>query len=220
MVPESGKGPAWKVGAGTKSRGGSIPSHSVMTVWAVIGSRTFPVTQDEFAKLSKGRAIGTLIRGELIVKKHTLKRLEPGDKVVSGAAAGPDTWGVNAAKAVGHPIEEIPADWDRLGRKAGFARNTTIAEKADKVLAFWDGKSRGTRDTIIKAHEMGKVVIVVYGDERVKSNESVLPPPDHAEFERIRNLGLVGVRRDLERRRKKPLDTDQLDVLVEKIRRA
>lgn len=144
---------------------------------AVIGSRTFPVTKKAFDVLSKGRQIGMLALGEQLVRAETLKRLKPGDVVVSGAARGPDSWGVIAAKSAGHAVEEIPADWDRHGKAAGFLRNTTIAEQADAVLAFWDGKSRGTLDTITKAHELGKLVVVVFGDGRRKANGSNLKYP-------------------------------------------
>jgi len=131
---------------------------------AVIGSRTWPVSKRVFDVLSKTKQNQVLREGAERVKIRVLKALRPGDVVVSGAARGPDTWGVAAARAVGHDTDEIPADWDTLGKGAGFARNTTIAERADGVLAFWDGESRGTRDTMDKASAMGKPVVVVYGD--------------------------------------------------------
>lgn len=133
---------------------------------AVIGSRTWPVSKRVFDVLSKTKQAQVLRDGAERVKVRTLKALQPGDIVVSGAAGGPDSWGVAAARAAGYEADEIPADWDGLGRGAGFARNTTIAERSDGALAFWDGESRGTRDTMDKVVAMGKPVVVVYGDGR------------------------------------------------------
>lgn len=57
-------------------------------------------------------------------------------------------------------IEYLP-DWDKYGKSAGFKRNTTIVEACDTLLAFWDGKSRGTQDSIAKAEKLGKLTIVI-----------------------------------------------------------
>ncbi len=58
------------------------------------------------------------------------------------------------------PYVEHPADWKRLGKRAGFARNQTIVDDCDEVLAWWDGKSRGTAHTIGMARKAGKPVTV------------------------------------------------------------
>jgi len=39
-------------------------------------------------------------------------------------------------------------DYDKYGRSAPLNRNITIIENSDLVLAFWDGKSRGTKFVI------------------------------------------------------------------------
>ena len=52
------------------------------------------------------------------------------------------------------PIKEFPADWSK-GKPAGPFRNRQMAYYADALVAIWDGKSRGTRDMIRKAHERG-----------------------------------------------------------------
>lgn len=68
--------------------------------------------------------------------------------VVSGKAKGPDTMGEEWAREHGFPIEEFPADWESYGKLAGFRRNRQMAEYADELIAFWDGKSNGTRHMI------------------------------------------------------------------------
>jgi len=109
--------------------------------------------------------------------KLLCKTLEPyKDKVtlvVSGAAKGADTLGAKWSREVlkKEPLE-FPADWENLevepcrvktrsdGTKynvlAGFNRNTIIVENADVVIAFWDGRSKGTRDSLYKCDKAGK----------------------------------------------------------------
>lgn len=80
--------------------------------------------------------------------------------IVSGGAKGPDSIAVRVAETRRMKTQVFPADWSK-GRGAGLARNTTIVEDCDQVLAFWDGESRGTADTIEKAKKAGKPVQVV-----------------------------------------------------------
>ena len=47
------------------------------------------------------------------------------------------------------------------GRAAPIVRNREIVEYADKIIAFWDGKSRGTRFVIEYANKIGKPCEVV-----------------------------------------------------------
>jgi hypothetical protein len=47
------------------------------------------------------------------------------------------------------------ADWDKHGKAAGPIRNQQMAQEADGLIAFWDGKSRGTKDMIQKALNYG-----------------------------------------------------------------
>lgn len=58
------------------------------------------------------------------------------------------------------PYEEHLPDWNRYGRSAGARRNAEIVKQADEVVAFWDGKSRGTQITIAMARAAGKPVTV------------------------------------------------------------
>lgn len=81
--------------------------------------------------------------------------------VVSGGARGVDTVAAAAARMAGLRVEELIPEWDRHGSLAGLARNSQIVERVDAVVAFWDGVSRGTKDTIDKAHAAGKKVLVI-----------------------------------------------------------
>jgi len=46
-------------------------------------------------------------------------------------------------------------DWNKYGKKAGYLRNQDIVFNADKLIAFWDGKSKGTKHSIDLAIEKG-----------------------------------------------------------------
>lgn len=84
-----------------------------------------------------------------------------GIEVVCGMARGADMLGYNWAKQTGAEIHEFPADWDGLGKSAGYRRNEDMAKFGDAVLAFWDGKSKGTAHMIDLAKKHGKPLKVV-----------------------------------------------------------
>ena len=52
------------------------------------------------------------------------------------------------ALAHGIKLTEYLPEYDRYGRGAPLRRNITIIEQADLVLAFWDGRSHGTKFVI------------------------------------------------------------------------
>lgn len=87
--------------------------------------------------------------------------LERDTVVVSGGALGVDRAAVDEAKRLGMAYEVYLPDWGRHGRSAGAIRNREIVTKADEVVAFWDGKSRGTRITIEIAEAQCKPVRVI-----------------------------------------------------------
>lgn len=80
------------------------------------------------------------------------------DELVSGGARGVDTVAREYAKSAGLPITEFLPEYDKYGKGAPLVRNVSIIEYADIVLAFWDGKSRGTRFVIDKCKRLGKEI--------------------------------------------------------------
>lgn len=81
--------------------------------------------------------------------------------VVCGKAKGADTLGELYAKNNNLIIHYYPADWNKYGKSAGYRRNVEMAENAEYLVAFWDGKSRGTEHMINIAAERGLKVLVV-----------------------------------------------------------
>ena len=113
-----------------------------MTKLAVVGSRTF--TDEEL--LSS------------ILHKFDKKSLT----IISGGAMGADKLAENWAKRWGVKTIIFKPDYKKYGRKAGIIRNKDIIENADQVIAFWDGKSPGTKNSIDRAEKRGIKVDIHY----------------------------------------------------------
>lgn len=82
--------------------------------------------------------------------------------IVSGGARGVDTAAEYEANVQAMQTMIFPADWERYGKSAGYKRNISIVAYADEVVAFWDGKSRGTMHTVEIAREKG-IPVKIYG---------------------------------------------------------
>ena len=83
--------------------------------------------------------------------------------IVSGKARGADNLGERFAKENEIEVKEFPANWGLYGKRAGFLRNEQMAEYANYLVAFWDGKSKGTKHMINLAKKKGlKVKVVRY----------------------------------------------------------
>lgn len=82
--------------------------------------------------------------------------------IITGGARGVDALGARFARAHNLQLKVVPADWDAYGPSAGPRRNEQMARMAGFLIAFWDGKSRGTRNMIQTAYRFGLRVKVVY----------------------------------------------------------
>ena len=80
--------------------------------------------------------------------------------VVCGEARGVDWLGKEWAISRNIPVHSFPANWSLHGKRAGFIRNTEMAENADALIAVWDGESRGTKMMIDIAKKKGLKVFV------------------------------------------------------------
>lgn len=81
--------------------------------------------------------------------------------VVQGDCRGADRMAGDWAIKHGMKVEVYPANWDVHGKAAGFIRNKEMVEVADRVIAFWDGQSKGTAHTIELAQSRNIPVYVV-----------------------------------------------------------
>lgn len=88
-------------------------------------------------------------------------------EIVSGTARGVDRLGEHLANTFNIPIKRFPANWEGLGKKAGYVRNVTMADYADAALVFWNGESKGTKHMIDIARQRG-MLLVVYTAEGMR----------------------------------------------------
>lgn len=81
-------------------------------------------------------------------------------KLISGGAKGIDTRA--REYAINHAIQiiEILPDYDLYGKQAPLVRNNVIIDLSDMVVAFWDGKSRGTQYVISRCIDLNKNIKV------------------------------------------------------------
>lgn len=83
--------------------------------------------------------------------------------IISGGARGADKLGENYAKEKGYKCERYEADWDTYKKAAGPIRNEEMAKVGTHLIAFWDGKSTGTKNMIEVATSYGlKVRVIKY----------------------------------------------------------
>lgn len=86
---------------------------------------------------------------------HMLSNTKEEIQIVSGGASGADALGERYAQEKGYSLIRFPADWNKYGRSAGPKRNKQMAQYADALIAFWDGKSKGTKNMIDEARTAG-----------------------------------------------------------------
>lgn len=100
--------------------------------------------------------------------------------IVSGMAKeGADLLAVEYAEEKGYPLKPFYPDWNKYGKAAGPIRNQQMAEYADALLAFWDGKSPGTNDMICKAlafikYKAGPTIRVYSFDKQQQLKEFIV----------------------------------------------
>lgn len=82
-------------------------------------------------------------------------------EIVSGGAKGIDTDAQEYAQKNNIKMTVFLPEYDRYGRGAPIVRNKQIVDHADEVIAFWDGKSKGTLSVIRYCGKQGKKVTVI-----------------------------------------------------------
>lgn len=108
--------------------------------YAIVGSRTF----NDYKLLEK--ILDNIIKSD--------------DCIVSGGANGADKLAAKYARERNLELIEIFPDWS-IGKHAGPLRNQDIVNKCDKLIAFWDGQSKGTKNSIDLAQKSGKLLRII-----------------------------------------------------------
>lgn len=100
-------------------------------------------------------------------EKAFLAIYKDGDEIVSGGCwAGGDKFAEILAKKYQVPIKIYYAQWRKLGKIAGFTRNTNIADDCHVLIALVSpDRTGGAEDTIRKAQFKGKEIILLESPE-------------------------------------------------------
>ena len=77
-------------------------------------------------------------------------------EIFSGGAKGIDTSAREFAYQHHIFLTDILPEYDLYGRSAPLIRNDLIISLADKVIIFWDGKSRGSNYIVKKCRQTDK----------------------------------------------------------------
>lgn len=86
-------------------------------------------------------------------------------EILSGGAKGVDTTAREYALENKIPFTEFLPEYHRYGRYAPLRRNLEIVSRADLVIAFWDGTSRGTKHVVDACKQRGVPVLVYLVDK-------------------------------------------------------
>ena len=84
--------------------------------------------------------------------------ISDGDEIVSGGAVGVDSCAAEYAIKNGLKMTVFLPQYERYGRAAPIVRNKKIVDYADKIIAFWDGKSKGKLSVIKYAEKKEKAM--------------------------------------------------------------
>jgi hypothetical protein len=113
----------------------------------IAGSRSLPITKDSFHQ-------------SIVTSDYDI------EEVVSGHSGVIDLMGEEWAEVHNSKLTLFPADWPALGLKAGPIRNKQMADYADALIMFWDGKDLDGIDMMKKMKLKGKPVYDALAKER------------------------------------------------------
>ena len=86
-------------------------------------------------------------------------------EIVSGGAKGIDSCARDYAQENNIKLTEFLPQYEKYGKGAPLKRNLQIINYSDEVLAFWDGKSRGTKYVIDQCRKNNKKVTIQKSSE-------------------------------------------------------
>lgn len=90
-------------------------------------------------------------------------------ELVSGGARGADSLASRYSQDHRLSIRVFWADWNQHGKAAGMIRNREIVQYSTALVAFWDGESRGTANSISLAKRAGIPTFVFNTKTKVRT---------------------------------------------------
>lgn len=156
----------------------NMPFKISVDVLAIVGTRTFGDFQHYLALYADPTVASEMAGKDYLYLQHIMSlhvNVESIRMIISGGARGTDKLAERFAKENGIPFREYPADWDFYGSRAGPIRNAQIVAASDAIMAFWDGKSRGTQNTILLATKAGKTARIIRVDAKLRDKRNQEP---------------------------------------------
>lgn len=81
--------------------------------------------------------------------------------ILSGHCSGVDKMAERYAEENRYKLEVYPAQWEKYGKSAGPKRNEIMVKNSNAVIAFWDYKSRGTKNLITLSKKYSKPIRII-----------------------------------------------------------
>lgn len=129
----------------------------------------------EYICIAGSRACLNEAMVERLIKRLIRVSIEKGDPlptIVHGGATGVDQIAEFYAEKHGLVRIVFKPAWNGPRKKgAGFQRNAMMAEFADRLVAVWNGRSKGTKHCIEAFRRLGKPVIVKDTDFQIYYEE-------------------------------------------------
>ena len=108
----------------------------------------------------------------LVVGSRALKNIDISiyiptdtDIIISGGASGVDSLAEKYADDNRLSKLILRPNYKRYGKAAPIRRNYEMVDLSDKIIAFWDGRSRGTKATIEYAKKRQKDIEIILTDD-------------------------------------------------------
>jgi hypothetical protein len=120
----------------------AVRAHSGIVNVCVVGSRTLRDAR------VVGRVLSRLGNIPLFDRAKTVQ-------FICGMADGADTLGQQWAESRHYKTYHYPPDYEAYKKAAPFKRNIEMAVVTDILIAFWDGKSRGTQHMLNICQDFG-----------------------------------------------------------------
>ena len=89
------------------------------------------------------------------------------NEIVSGGAVGIDTCAEKYALQNGIKMTVFKPEYSKYGRAAPIVRNRLIVDYSDGVIAFWDGRSKGTKSVIDYCKKSDKSCKIVLSEKNI-----------------------------------------------------
>lgn len=103
------------------------------------------------------------IIGSRSLEIRNLGKYMPNDvtEIVSGGAKGIDKCAEDYAKTHGIKLTVFLPEYEKYGKAAPLKRNLQIIDYSDLVIAFWEGKSKGTKYVIDNCKKKNKPIQII-----------------------------------------------------------